>query len=266
MPFGYDCRTRIVKQVPCKPTIRNGPISQEQGTPGPDHYEVPEMSGGKGYSKIKRSPAYTFGRVLKPLHTSAISPNAPMFNVRGISEKGGHSIPGGTMSPQLEPPGAKFKVPGPGAHTPNMMAQVKRPPAYSMRPASKPPYQPFDTWTPPPNMYCPPIPKAKAPSYTFASKPEPISKSTTPGPGEHNPNHNYVLRRKPAYSMGPAFRSVKEVEETPAPNIYCEKMFMVNKPTPPAPSFGIRHSPFLGKTEEHLKPADLELKIQSQTY
>uniref|UniRef100_A0A2A4JBN4 Outer dense fiber protein 3 n=1 Tax=Heliothis virescens TaxID=7102 RepID=A0A2A4JBN4_HELVI len=262
MPFGYACRTRILKQVPQNPTVRTAPISQEQGTPGPNHYDTPQISGGKGYSKIRRAPAYTFGRVLKPCCPSAISPNAPMFNVRGISEKGGESIPGGTMAPLTEIPGDKLKVPGPGTHSPNMALQVKRPPSYSMRPAAKPPYQAFDSWTPPPNMYCPPIPKPSAPSYTFSGKAVTFPPSKTPGPGEHNPKHDFVLRTKPAFSLGPGYRPIREIEDTPAPNVYCEKKYMLTKPSVPAPSFGIKHSPFLGKTEGHLKPADLELRIR----
>lgn len=53
----------------------------------------------------------------------------------------------------------KLRRPGPGAHEPKFYVQVKRPPAYSMRLAAKAPYRSLDTWTPPPNMYCPPIPK-----------------------------------------------------------------------------------------------------------
>ena len=72
---------------------------------------------------------------------------------------GGHKIPGGLMTPPNWPPGDKVKVPGPGAHDVKPRVGLKRAPAYSLRLAAKPPYQPYDMWTPPPNMYCPPIPQ-----------------------------------------------------------------------------------------------------------
>lgn len=67
-------------------------------------------------------------------------------------------IPLGVVSPKIDPLGDKLKVPGPGAYTPHVRVRYKRPPSYSMRPAARPPYQPFDMWTAPPNMYYPPIP------------------------------------------------------------------------------------------------------------
>lgn len=45
MPFGYECRSRIFKQVPAQPTIRTRPISKELPTPGPNEYEQPQLCG-----------------------------------------------------------------------------------------------------------------------------------------------------------------------------------------------------------------------------
>lgn len=45
MSFGYECRSRILKQVPAKPTLRTHPIAKETPTPGPAHYDVPELCG-----------------------------------------------------------------------------------------------------------------------------------------------------------------------------------------------------------------------------
>ncbi|CAH0695287.1 unnamed protein product [Spodoptera exigua] len=226
------------------------------------YHGLTENRRGKGYSKIKRAPAYTFGKVLKPCCAPAVSPNAPMIDISGNSKKGTHKIPGGLMMLNTELPGDKLKVPGPGAHDPKLYVQVKRLPAYSLRLAAKPAYQPLDSWTPPPNMYCPPIPKPKPPSFSFRYKTEVEHISNVPGPGEHNPNHDYVKKRKPAFSFGPPFRPERGTEFTPAPNTYCEKKFMVNKPNVPAPSFGIRHSPFVRKLRICLKPSDLEMRIR----
>lgn len=37
--------------------------------------------------------------------------------------------------------------------------------------------------------------------------------------------------------------------------------FMVGKPSIPAPSFGIRHTPYLGKPGIHTKPLDLDQRM-----
>ncbi|CAH0592541.1 unnamed protein product [Chrysodeixis includens] len=261
MPWGFECRAKLVKQNPAKPTIRTRAISAETDSPGPDHYEPPKVSEGPGYAKIKRSPAYTFGYkttacILKP----AASPNAPILDVRGITAKGTYKIPGGLMTPQIDPPGSKMKNPGPGAYSPMTRLRVKRMPAYSMRMAAKPPYQPFDSWTPPPNMYCPPIPKPTAPSYTLGYPDRILSKAYMPGPGEHDPKYKIVQRSKPAFSFGAPYRDLPHYE-TPPPNTYCEKKFNVNKRSIPAPSFGIRHTPYLGKEAEYLKTSKLDLRI-----
>ncbi|XP_026739373.1 outer dense fiber protein 3-like protein 2 [Trichoplusia ni] len=261
MPWGFECRAKLIKQNPAKPTHRKNAISAETSTPGPDYYEPPKVSGGKGYSKIKRSPAYTFGYKtnacnLKP----AASLNAPLLDVRGISAKGTHRIPGGLLIPHIDPPGSTMKVPGPGSYDPMTRLRTKRVPAYSMRPAAKPPYQPFDAWTPPPNMYCPPIPKATAPSYTLGYPDRTLAKAYIPGPGEHEPNYKFVQKSKPAYSFGATHRELPAYK-TPAPNTYCEKKFNINRRSVPAPSFGIRHSPFLGKEPEFLKSSKLDLRL-----
>ncbi|KAJ8735654.1 hypothetical protein PYW07_007274 [Mythimna separata] len=261
MPFGYECRSRIMKQVPVKPTVRTGTISQETASPSPQAYEVPELCGGKGFSKIKRAPAYTFGKVLAPHFPPPLKSNAPMIDVSGIHSKlGTHKIPGGLMTPPNSLPDGRFKVPGPGAHDPPLKFRVKRAPAYSLRLAAKPPYQPYDMWTPPPNMYCPPIPRPRAPAYSFRDPYLILKPFNTPGPGEHNPKHKYVQRTKPAFALGPRFRPRIGLV-TPAPNTYCEKKFMVVKPSIPAPSFGIRHSPYIGVPKTLEKPPNIEQRM-----
>lgn len=47
------------------------------------------LPGGRGYSKIKRAPAYSFGLSLPTtLSKPAAKPNAPIFNVSGFTCKG----------------------------------------------------------------------------------------------------------------------------------------------------------------------------------
>ncbi|XP_045493398.1 extensin-like [Colias croceus] len=265
MPWGWECRAKLIKQFPSKPTERRGKIGGEISCPGPQHYETPPIFCGKGYSKIERAPAYTFGHVTpvsfqKPL----LTPKAPVLDTSGASPKGPYKIHHGVVSPRLEPPGDKTKTPGPGTHAPKSEIRYRRPPAYTMRPAAKPPYQPWDQWTPPPNMYLPAKPTKKPPAYTLGYAARELSVQYMPGPGEHDPNFNFVKQSKPAYSFGAPYKSPKPKKE-PSPNAYCEKKFMYPKRTIPAPSFGIRHTPYLGKQAEYLKPSQLNIVISGES-
>ncbi|XP_060808945.1 ciliary microtubule associated protein 1A [Amyelois transitella] len=260
MPWGWECRAKLIKQVPAKPVERRGAVSGETKTPGPNNYEAPQIFCGKGYSKIKRAPAYTFGHRTKiSLAKPVTTPYAPLFNVQGMGIKGGQfRITHSVVTPHIEPISDKSKKPGPAAYAPNPKLRYKRPPAYSIRRVAKPPYQAWDMWTPPPNMYWPPAPCKKPPAYTLGYMPRSMTKAIFPAPGEHDPNFDFVKKKKPAYSFGGPFKESR-LPKLPAPNTYCEKKFMVAKRTIPAPSFGIRHSPYLGKFDVPLKSSKLDL-------
>ncbi|XP_030027598.2 outer dense fiber protein 3-like protein 2 [Manduca sexta] len=259
MPWGWECRAKLVKQLPAKPTERRRTAGGRPKAPGPNKYELPQIFCGKGFCKIKRAPAYTFGHLTKVEFSKPVTiASAPMFNVQGLGRCGPYKITHSVVTPTIEPPRDKLKVPGPGTYIPHFGAKYKRPPAYSLRPAARPPYQPWDQWTPPPNMYCPPISCKKPPAYTLGYMARSLKEQDFPAPGEHEPNFNYVKRNKPAYSFGAPYQTAKP-PKTPAPNAYCEKKFMVSKRTIPAPSFGIRHSPHLGKPEVFLKSSKLDV-------
>ncbi|KAL0901391.1 hypothetical protein ABMA27_006665 [Loxostege sticticalis] len=257
MPWGWECRAKLIKQVPAKPTKRKGKISGETPTPSAAQYEPPEIIGGKGFSKIKRSPAYTFGHLTPTTLAKPVTKaNAPLFNIQGLGRSGRYKVPCGVVSPHIEPVGQQGKQPGPANYAPAVGVRYKRPPAFTMRPAARPPYEPWDMWTPPPNMYWPPIPGKKAPAFTLGIMAKPDKIPDFPGPGEHEPNFDYVKKNKPAFSFGEPFKRIK-APRTPAPNRYCEKKFMVSKRTIPAPSFGIRHTKYLGEQAVFLKPPKL---------
>ncbi|XP_075982269.1 ciliary microtubule associated protein 1A-like [Anticarsia gemmatalis] len=264
MPWGWECRARLVKQNTLKPAERRGPISQETKTPGPSHYDVPHVVGGPGFSHIKRMPAYTFRYMTKIIHKPTALPRAPMFNTRGMGPKGSYRIPGSIISPQIDEPLSKTKVPGPGTYVPRGDSRYKRPPAYTMRPAARPPYQAWDQWTPPPNMYYPPMPKRKPPSFTFGFRAKDVNPPEMPGPGTHEPNFGYVEKTRPAFSFGGPFKP-KKLPTVPPPNTYCEKKFNVSKRSIPAPSFGIRHTPYLGEQPTFMKPSKLDIQISGAT-
>ncbi|CAB3240876.1 unnamed protein product [Arctia plantaginis] len=260
MPWGWECRERLVRQKILNPTVRKNAISQEASMPGPDHYETPELYCGPGYSHIKRMPAYTFGYNTKLIVKPPYRPNAIMLDVRGIGPKGPFRIPGSIISPQIEPPSPKTKVPGPGTYVPRGDSRYKRTPAYTAMPKARPPYQPWDQWTPPPNLYLPPIPEKKAPKYSFSNNYRPIPVPDIPGPGSHEPNYKYVKPTKPSFSFG-APRKPLQPPLVPPPNTYCEKKFNAVKPSIRASSFGIRHTPYLGKQDVYLKSSKQDLQI-----
>lgn len=43
MPWGWECRAKLIKQVPTKPTTPRGIVSSASKCPGPNHYETPEI-------------------------------------------------------------------------------------------------------------------------------------------------------------------------------------------------------------------------------
>ncbi|CAH2102361.1 unnamed protein product [Euphydryas editha] len=266
MPWGWECRAKLIKQVPTKPTKPRGQVSCDAKCPGPNHYETPEIFCGKGYSHIKRAPAFTFGH-LTPVSKSKppILNSAPMLDTSGMGPKGGYKVKHGVVSPRIEVSQEKGRTPGPANYAPRSEIMYKRPPAYSMRPPAPPPYQPWDQWTPSPNMYLPRIPgKKNSPAYTFGNPAKELSSQMIPCPGSHDPKFKYVQKTKPAFSFGAPYRSLKP-PKVPPPNTYCEKKFMYPKRTIPAPSFGIRHTPYLGKQHEYLKSSKLDLIVTKDT-
>lgn len=259
MPWGWECRRKLIKQVPTNPTQKRGPVSREIDLPGPANYEQPDIFCGPGFSKIKRAPAYTFGyntpvSLIKP----AAKPTAPLFNVQGYSRKGRYQVRGGTAGLFIEPLGDKNKVPGPNVYKPVTHLGCRRPPAYTMRMAAKPRYEPWDMWTPSPNMYWPPIPGRKQPAFTFQGPPPVQRQHLMPSPGQYDANFNFCMKKSPHYSFGAPFRS-EPLKKSPAPNAYCYKLFMANKRTIPAPTFGIKHSPYTGQQKAYLKAQDLQV-------
>ncbi|XP_073957373.1 uncharacterized protein isoform X2 [Choristoneura fumiferana] len=210
--------------------------------------------GGKGFGKIKRAPAYTFGHVTPATFAKPVAkPYAPIFNIRGMGRKGQFKVTHGVVACQFETPGDRGRKPGPAAYAPRTGPRYKRPPAYSCRPPARPPYQAWDQWTPPPNMYLPPMMSKKAPAYTLGYMARDIKPQDLPGPGEHEPNFNYVKRTKPAYTFGHPFKTPKP-PTVPPPNRYC-----VKKNPIPTPSFGIRHSQYMGEQAVYLKSSKLDL-------
>ncbi|XP_039759221.1 outer dense fiber protein 3-like protein 2 [Pararge aegeria] len=265
MPWGWEFRAKLIKQIPAKPTQHRGKVLGELTGPGPMQYDAPEILGGKGYSHIQRSPAYSFGYRTPLITKPVIKPTAPMLNTRGMGSKGSHKIKLGLVSPRIEAPEAKTLTPGPAAYVPRTSIRYKRTPAFSIRPAARPPYEPWDQWTPSPNMYLPHQPgRKRPPAYTFGNAlQKSVALNQMPCPGSHDPNFNYIRRTKPAFSFGAPYKSLREPQK-PAPNAYCQKKLMYTKRTIPAPTFGIKHSPYLGREEEYLKPSNLKVFISGE--
>ncbi|XP_028042491.1 adhesive plaque matrix protein-like, partial [Bombyx mandarina] len=222
MPWGWECRAKHIKQLPSKPTERRR-TSHSTKSPAPNHYELPQIFCGKGFSKVKRAPAFTFGHLTKSNLTKPVTtPYAPMFDIQGLGRQGPYKITHSVVSPQVAHVEDRVKIPGPGSYAPKFSIQYKRPPAYSLRAPARPQYEPWDQWTPPPNMYCPPIPYKKSPAYSLGYTAKDCKTQNLPGPGEHDPKFDYVKRNKPAYSFGAPFKSLVP-PKTPTPNTYCEK-------------------------------------------
>ncbi|KAG7310550.1 hypothetical protein JYU34_003339 [Plutella xylostella] len=258
MPWSHECRSQWIKQRTLPPTEAK---LKRTPQPGPSEYTTPTVIGGKGFSHIRRAPAYSFGLrppLLRPGPGQGI--DVPLFDVCGFTKLGPTRLTHGVMSARLAPPCLAAGDPGPAAYRPRAHAASRRPPAYSMRPAASDPPPDPDVWTPSPNMYLPPVPGKSTPAFTLGSKPSAHSKkSTLPGPGGYNPNFNYVLKTVPRFGFGAPYRKPKTTSD-PSPT-YCHKRFMYDKKSTPAYSFGIKHSKYLGEPRAYLKESKLTLPL-----
>ncbi|KAI5634827.1 adhesive plaque matrix protein [Phthorimaea operculella] len=264
-PWGYECREKLLKQNKVKPTEKRPTKWDGFVPPGPAHYEkIPEIFCGPGFSHIKRAPAYSFGINTPIIYKKpATKPNAPQFNIRGMTRKGIATTPQGTIAEKCELPSWRSKTPGPGAYTLKDDAYLKNAPAYSIRMKAKPPYEPWDQWTCPPNMYNPAMVNIKKPpAYSFGDRYKRKDDNKLPGPGDFDPKHDRIQKKIPEYSFGRRLKTLAQALDRnagPAPNMYCEKRLMYGKKSSPAPSFGIRHSPYLGKFTAYEIPSRLEM-------
>lgn len=43
MPWGWECKKKLIKQVPAKPTYSRRPPLASLGGPGPQEYESPQI-------------------------------------------------------------------------------------------------------------------------------------------------------------------------------------------------------------------------------
>ncbi|KAJ2948163.1 hypothetical protein O0L34_g9972 [Tuta absoluta] len=261
-PWGYECRARLIKQNKTKLTEKRPTKWDGFETPGPAHYEkIPNIFCGPGFSHIKKAPAYSFGLCTPVQYTKPVAkPTAPQYNIRGMTRKGKDTTPLGIMAEKCEMPTCKTPKPGPGAYTLKTEAYLKRAPAYSMRIAAKPPYEPWDQWTCPPNMYNPPQMVKKLPAYSFRESSKRQDDNKLPGPGDFCPKYDRVQKKIPAYSFGQRLKTIAQNRTSaPAPNAYCEKRLMYGKKSSPAPSFGIKHSPYLGKFTSYEIPSMMEI-------
>lgn len=60
------------------------------------------IPGGKGFSKIKRSPAYTFGHLTPTTLAKPVTKaNAPLFNIQGLGRSGNYVLLECHMSPSF---------------------------------------------------------------------------------------------------------------------------------------------------------------------
>ncbi|XP_041975552.1 outer dense fiber protein 3-like [Aricia agestis] len=262
MPWSWECRAKFVKQTSPKPTARRGEAGQ--GTPGPLHYQTPRIFCGKGYSNIKRAPAFSFGqRFPAGSNKPVLANNAPLLNLYRLNRKGPDKITNGLISPRIDAPKNRSVTPGPAEYAPRSEAQPKHAPAYSIRPQVKPAFQSKSTWTPSPNMYLPEKSTRKAPAYSFPCSGRDI-KERSACAGDYYPKFNYVQRTTPGFSFGGVIKALKQ-PKLPSPNAYCEKKFMYPQRSAPTPSFGIRHSPYLGSEREFLKPTALNIEIYGES-
>ena len=149
-----------------------------------------------------------------------------------------------------------FKTPSPGTYSPEKVhPQGERyAPAYSVGARSR--YRKRDG-NPAPNIYCLPQllgprqpNRLTDPSHSMTGRTDVGSYcedlSKTPGPGQYNAIEPNIIRTKrPQYSMQGRSYMPRDNTQKPGPGQHSPEKVNLNKPNPPKPSLGIRHSDFV---------------------
>lgn len=92
-------------------------------------------------------------------------------------------------------------------------------------------------------------PIRSAPAFSMAGreKPRSITAVILPGPGAYDGEYTAIKYKPPMYTMRGKFKI--PMDDKPGPGAHCPEK--VNLSHVPAYSFGIKHSPYLGRLPEH---------------
>jgi hypothetical protein len=244
------------QQRPWTPTKRRGPIAAEHQSPGPACVTLPALIGSSSNdSKKGRAPAFSFGSRHGGKNDS-VGPGPGQYNVTGLSAKGKDSPPAATLHSRAKEHKGE-NTPAPGDYNPEKSEKVihDNSPKYTFglkTQVEKP------NSTPAPNVYK--IPgvlgatregnKASAPAFSLSGRSkEPVDDRVhTPGPGAYNSMAEATLPKSPAYSVASRPNMPSPSDGKPGPGTYSPEKARID--LPPAHSFGIKHSNYLGNLKD----------------
>ncbi|CAH0393501.1 unnamed protein product [Bemisia tabaci] len=235
------------------PTKRRGPIAAEFTGPGPACVTLPSLvgSGTTPDSKKGRAPAFSFGSRHSGKNDS-IGPGPGQYNITGLSAKGKDTPPAATL--HSRPKETKIEnFPAPGDYNPEKSEKViaDSSPKYTFglkTSVDKP------NTTPAPGTYCPEKSYEAFDhtiQYSFGLKTQIEKPLNTPGPGTYNnANADSIKPKSPAYSVSSRYQMPGDTTPKPGPGAYSPEKVQLD--LPPAHTFGIRHSPYIGSLREEV--------------
>ncbi|XP_014256424.1 outer dense fiber protein 3-like isoform X1 [Cimex lectularius] len=240
------------QQRPWTPTKRRGPIAAEYTSPGPACVTLPNLLGTSSTdSKNGRAPAFSFG-ARHGGKNDTVGPGPGQYNITGLSSKGKDCPPALSLHSRNKDE-KHDNTPAPGYYDleKSDKATHDSSPKFTFgyrthleKPSS----------TPAPNVYK--IPgvlgatkegnKCSAPSFSLSGRSkEPVDdRVNTPGPGTYNSMSDVTLPKSPAYSVAPRIQPPSANNIKPGPGTYSPEKIRID--IPPAHTFGIKHSEYLG--------------------
>lgn len=229
-------------------TQRRGPIAAEFQGPGPAAVALPSTIGKNSSESTKgRAPAFSFGVRYNQGRTT-LGPGPGQYNVARLHHKGKDDGPAPSLSgrPKEE---KKEITPAPGAYSPEKGEKFVSESAPSFTFGAKVKSDRQDN-LPAPNAYSlpPALGTGLAPAFSISGRGKsPMDERVlNPGPGAYESgNPDKYKFRSPSYSISSRTNIPTDQTQKPGPGAHSPEKIKLE--SSPAHTFGVKHSPYLGK-------------------
>ncbi|KAL7635944.1 UNVERIFIED_CONTAM: hypothetical protein RMT77_013761 [Armadillidium vulgare] len=207
--------------------------------PGPGTYESGDLN-----AIYERQPVFTLRPKTELPTDKSPKPSPNSYYPEKCMQE---STPKWTMAPRTELPTDKSPKPSPNTYCPEKCMQDSTP-KWTMAPRTELPTD--KSPKPSPNAYCPEKYVAEfTPQWTMAPRTElPSDKSPKPSPNAYSPE-KYNAEEGPKWTMALRTEIPCDKSPKPAPNAYSPDEAAMAHHNPEF-SFGIKHSPYLGKLRD----------------
>jgi len=230
------------------PSQRRGPIAAEFQGPGPAAVALPSTIGKNTSESTKgRAPSFSFG-VRYEQTKSSPGPGPGQYNVARLHYKGKDDGPAPSLSGRPRESKQDF-TPAPGAYSPEKGIKFVNESSPSYTFGAKVQNEKPDN-KPAPNAYSlpPALGTGLAPAFSMSGRGRvPIDERVlNPGPGQYESGcQDQYKARSPSYSISGRTHIPTDQTQKPGPGAHSPEK--INLEASPAHTFGVKHSPYLGK-------------------